>query len=444
MSGPSNRIDRPYGGYLRGPEPAEDAELTHVGPGTPGGEYLRRFWQPVALAEELGERPLAVEMLGEALVLFRTGSGEIGLLERHCSHRGASLEFGIPSAQGLRCCYHGWHYGVDGGLLETPNDPGCRLAGRLYHPAYPLQETGGIIFAYMGPPDDTPPFPAFDTCAESDNELVPFSLHYPCNWLQVLENTQDPVHSVFLHARISGIQFAESWGELPEVDYVETPLGMTNVNMRRWKSMVWFRTTEVILPNINQAGALYETAEAEKTLARVSLTRWMRPVDDRSTRIIGWRHFNTHVDAGLGRRDEVGLNKIDFVGQTEERAYAEAQRIPGDFEAIVSQRPIALHALENLTGSDRGVALLRRLIRRGIRKVGDGQTLDSPLLASTSTLSTYTQDTVREIAPAEDDLKLLKDVGAAGVASLLASAGAASEARAEQLDRQLKAFVSQT
>ena len=118
---------------------------------------------------------------------------------------------------------------------------------------------------------------------EPGNDLVPFSLHYPCNWLQVLENTQDPVHSVFLHTRISGVQFAPSWGALPELDYVETPLGMMNVNMRRWKSAVWLRTTEVIFPNINQAGALYETGEKEKTLARVSLTRWMRPCDDTGT-----------------------------------------------------------------------------------------------------------------------------------------------------------------
>ncbi len=447
MSDTAGRTGRPFGGYLRRHDHEADAELTSVGPGTPCGDYLRRFWQPVALSDQLGELPLAVRMLGEDLVLFRTKGGDAGLLERHCSHRGTSLEYGIVTEWGLRCCYHGWLYGTDGALLETPNHPGSRLAGQFYHPAYPLRETKGILFAYMGPPDSVPAFPEFDTCVEPGNDLVPFSLHYPCNWLQVLENTQDPVHSVFLHTRISGVQFAPSWGELPELDYVETPLGMMNVNMRRWKSSVWLRTTEVIFPNINQAGALYETGEQEKTLARISLTRWMRPCDDTGTAIIGWRHFNDRVDAGLGDRDQVGLGKIDFVGQTQARSYEEMQRVPGDFEAIASQRPIAIHALENLCASDKGVAMLRRLLRRQIRALRDGKTAAPPPYPDSGAISTFTQDTVREIPArdeAERDRELLRAVGAAGMRSLLDSAGRPPDERARLLDEALQHFSNAT
>ena len=262
--GDGSASGQPFSGYHAKRGITEDAELTHVGPGTPGGEYLRRFWQPVALSSELGELPLNVRMLGEDLVLFRTRKGELGLLERHCSHRGASLEYGLPSDQGIVCCYHGWHYGTDGSILETPNDPTSEAAGQLYHGAYRTHEYEGIIFAYMGPPEDVPEFPILDTYVEPDNEMVPFSLHMPCNWLQVLENTQDPTHSCFLHTRVSGVQFGESWGELPELDYVKTPLGMINVNVRRWKDKIWVRTTEDILPNMNQAGSLWAVGRGRR------------------------------------------------------------------------------------------------------------------------------------------------------------------------------------
>ena len=108
----------PFDGYHRRLVPAPDPELTQVGPGTPAGEYLRRFWQPVAFARELTGAPLRVRILGEDLVVFRDGGGRVGALHLHCAHRGTSLEFGIPLERGIRCCYHGWVYDVDGQCLQ--------------------------------------------------------------------------------------------------------------------------------------------------------------------------------------------------------------------------------------------------------------------------------------------------------------------------------------
>ena len=386
-----------YGGYHAKRGVSEDAELTHVGAGTPGGEYLRRFWQPVALSSELGELPLNVRMLGEDLVLFRTRQGELGLLERHCSHRGASLEYGLPSDQGIVCCYHGWHYATDGRIIETPNDPTSKAAGQLYHAAYRTHEYQGIVFAYMGPPEDAPDFPILDTFVEPDNEMVPFSLYMPCNWLQVIENFQDPTHSVFLHTRVSGAQFSANWGQLPIHEHVRTPLGMLSVISRGWKGRVWVRTGgEIILPNINQATALWETGEDEKHFQRVSLTRWMRAIDDQHTHVIGWRHFNDRVDPDhKGDKIAVGKDKIDFIGQTEdERPYEERQRVPGDYEAIVGQRPIAIHDLENLNAADRGVATLRKLVRRGIEQLRRGKPIAPPKRDKRGIVPTYSADTV--------------------------------------------------
>ena len=109
-----------YGAYHQREVPGEDAELTHVGPGTPAGEYLRRFWQPVAHVEDMKDLPIAIRIMGEDLVVFRDNRGRIGLLQRHCSHRGTSLEYGVIEEKGIRCCYHGWLYDVDGTILETP------------------------------------------------------------------------------------------------------------------------------------------------------------------------------------------------------------------------------------------------------------------------------------------------------------------------------------
>ena len=427
------RVRRPFGAYHRARVPAEDAELTHVGAGTPGGEYLRCMWQPVCLAEELGDVPLCVRMLGEDLVLFRTRAGALGLVEKHCSHRGASLEYGLPTERGLQCCYHGWHFAPDGTILETPNDPDSAAAERLCHPAYPTHEHAGIVFAWMGDPDAVPDFPILDAYDQAATTSVPFSLDFPCNWLQVLENCQDPTHSCFLHTRVSGVQFAESWGELPELDYRRTPIGTINVNVRRWRDKVWARTGEIIMPNMNQAGALWLTAEDEVCFTRTSLTRWMRPVDDTRTKVIGWRYFNARVDPrGEGDRERVGLGKIDFIGQTgDERPDDERQRVPGDFEAIVSQRPIAVHALENLNGGDRGVALLRQVLRENIRARATGGDYMAPTRQGQAVIPTYTQDTVWTIPPgAGDDRALLREAGARVAALVCESAALAPGPRA--------------
>ena len=382
-------------GYHKREVPDPDPELTRVGPGTPCGEWLRRSWQPVALSSEVGATPLAVRVLGEDLVLFRDRSGRLGLLNRHCSHRGASLEFAIVMERGLSCCYHGWHYDVDGTLLDTPAEPNDRLRSRVVHGAYPTHEHDGIVFAYLGPPELQPRFPLFDVQRIPGTRCVPFSLETPCNWLQVYENTQDPVHVVYLHTRMSGAQFGDASGAEQVIDYRETPLGMVNVQTRRWNAHYWTRMTESILPNGNQTGAIWEAADREKVFQRSALLRWMLPVDDTQTLTIGWRFYRPELDpAGLGDPASVGKGKIDFMGQTAERSYAERQRQPGDYEVQVSQRPIAVHALENLASSDRGVSMLRRLIRQGIRRLAE-ETAPRELRAGRDgCVPSFCQDTV--------------------------------------------------
>jgi nitrite reductase/ring-hydroxylating ferredoxin subunit len=125
----ADRSGQPFSGYHRILDAREDAELTHVEPRTPCGEYMRRFWQPVAMSSQIRDLPIVVKVLGEELVLFRDLSGRIGLLHKHCSHRRASLEYGILVERGIRCCYHGWLYDIDGHILETPGGPRTARSG---------------------------------------------------------------------------------------------------------------------------------------------------------------------------------------------------------------------------------------------------------------------------------------------------------------------------
>lgn len=435
----SERGDKPYGGYFKTAVPGEDAELAHVGPGTAAGAYLRTVWQPVCLSEKLGDVPYAVRILGEDLVAFRDKGGRVGVLHRHCAHRGASLEFGVVMERGISCCYHGWHFDVDGAILSTPAEPpDSRIRHNLCQGAYPAFERDGLVFAYLGDPAHVPPKPDFDTLRDPRVVLKPFAVPIPCNWLQVYENSQDPVHVVWLHARIAGAHFDESNAAAQELDFLETPLGMMNVQTRRWGEHVWTRTVECILPNANQTGAIWESADAEKTFQRVGLTRWIVPVDDTNSLQIGWRHLGAHLDPkGKDRPEEIGDGKIDFEGQDDSRPYAERQRRPGDYDAQVSQRPIAIHALENLASSDRGVALLRRLVRRGIRALPAGR---RPRAAEASGLTTFAQDTVSRFAPdARDDRALLRRHGDAVAKAVLATDGEAAGPRADAIRAAVRA-----
>ena len=407
-------LTEPYAAYHRIPVPGEDSELTHVERGSPCGEYLRRFWQPVALSSQLTDLPMKVRMFGEDLILFRAKSGEVGLLEPRCSHRGTSLEFGVCEERGLRCCYHGWLYGVDGRILETPGDPPeSTLRFQLCHPAYPAMEYKGLVFGYFGPPDTKPEFPIYDSYELAGDRLVPYYITYPCNWLQVHENVMDPAHAVFLHTRISFSQFADAWGELPEMNFVQTPAGMIYVTTRRWNEHVWVRSNDILLPNLAQVGHVWEDGSEVKAFGRVAITRWTAPIDNTTCRIIGWRHFHPDADPrGIAKEAECGVESVDFFGQNGARDYADRQRMPGDFDAQVSQGPIAVHALENLTRCDTGVAMLRTLLRREVRRIAKGEAPNLSPVRSNGLIPTYTHDTVIALPPREGtDRELVRRVG---------------------------------
>src|SRR5437868_8748106 len=174
----------------------ENELLTRVGPGTPAGEMLRRYWWPVGFTAQVKTKgnPTRVRLLGEDLVLFRDGSGRLGLLGLHCSHRGTSLEFGRVDDRGIRCCYHGWLYDVRGRCLEQPAESeDSRFKDRVQHPAYQAQEIGGFIFAYIGP-DPALLLPNYDLFLREDGEREVGAGRDYCNWLRRVANSVDKKH----------------------------------------------------------------------------------------------------------------------------------------------------------------------------------------------------------------------------------------------------------
>ena len=267
-----------------------------------------------------------------------------------------------------------------------------------------------------GPPGTKPDFPVYDSLELPDNEMVPYAIHYPCNWLQVNENPVDPYHSVFLHSRVTEAHFNVSWGALPVVEWhvKEGGTGVHLTNTRRWKDHLWTRINEWVAPNFAQTPDIYQNPDHEKFFVRAGLSKWAVPVDDTNTMIIAWRHFNDDLDVdGKSDRSEIGLNKVDFLGQTSARSYEEGQRIPGDYEAQVGQGPINIHALGNLGYTDTGVALLRRTLREGIRAVQEGR--DLPLLAPAASGHVPTQccDVVVRVGEMSDNREIQGEIGRA-------------------------------
>lgn len=432
------RTAGPFQGYYRRDVPPEDTRLTHVGPGTPMGELMRRYWQPVCLSSELRDLPLALRILGEDLVAFRDGQNRIGLMHRHCAHRGASLEFGRIAEQGIRCCYHGWHFDIDGTLLSCPGEPPASeatLKRNVAQGAYPAREAHGLVFAYMGAPDDVPDFPVYDSFDLPGVDLVPYSIHHDCNWLQVHENLMDPLHAVFLHSRMGEVQLTAAWGEMPVTEWSEHNDRMYYVTTRRLGDKVWVRFNEVAVPNFGQVAGFWEEGREETWFQRVGATRWTVPIDDTHCWIFGLRHFSDELEKqGIGNKALVGRNSLDIYGQTGERSYEEMQRNTGDWEAEVSQRPIAIHGAENRGSTDRGVIQLRRSLLRALDEA------PAPTPAVDGVVPTWTSNTVMTIPEraGDDDRDLLGRIGRAVVDAVIAADGFAPADRAARIAAALK------
>jgi len=260
----------------------ENEVLTRVGPGTPMGELFRHYWLPVGISLDLKDKPTFVRVLGEDLVLFRDSSGRVGLLGALCSHRRANLCLGTVAQNGLRCRYHGWLYDTHGRVLHTPSEPPeSTFKDSVTHLAYPVQELGGIIFAYLGP-QPTPLLPRYNFVAEEGDRYVKITGISNCNWLQCVENGIDPLHVSFLHGDV--------WTDLevePEMGFEETEHGLVHKAVRPGKEagIYNYREHHLVMPGISCGGSPGRVLENPSGTPAMS-ARWSVPIDDAHTLII--------------------------------------------------------------------------------------------------------------------------------------------------------------
>ncbi|MEX2430684.1 MAG: Rieske 2Fe-2S domain-containing protein, partial [Dehalococcoidia bacterium] len=177
--------------------------ITRVGPGTPGGELMRRYWHPIAAVSQFNDNyTLPIRLLGEDMVLYKDRSGNYGLIEPLCPHRRMGMVYGVPEEKGLRCPYHGWLFDETGQCTEQPyeetEDPSGRFKEKIQVTAYPVESLGGLLWTYMGP-QPAPLLPRWDYIAMDDVVRDVGYADLPCNWLQTQENSLDPVHVEWLH-----------------------------------------------------------------------------------------------------------------------------------------------------------------------------------------------------------------------------------------------------
>jgi phthalate 4,5-dioxygenase oxygenase subunit len=193
--------------------------LTRVGPGTPMGNLLRRYWMPALLSSEAANTdsdPVRVRLMGEDLIAFRDSDGEVGLLANNCPHRGASLFFGRNEEAGLRCVYHGWKFDTAGQCIDMPNEPAeSDFKTKVKAVAYPTHESGGIVWTYMGPHDRMPPFRDFGTESLPREQWRASKTQTYCNFVQALEGNLDTAHISFLHRSLDDASIADDGTDRP-------------------------------------------------------------------------------------------------------------------------------------------------------------------------------------------------------------------------------------
>jgi 5,5'-dehydrodivanillate O-demethylase len=345
----------------------ENEFLIRVGPGQPAGELLRRYWHPIATHEDLSaEQPTKfVRLLGEDLVLFRDTQGRVGLLAEHCAHRGASLCYGRVEARGIACPYHGWLYDTQGNILETPPERNDAILKHVKQQAYPVQKFIGLYWAYLGPLP-APVIPPYDVWVRKDGRRwIEVRGRLDCNWLQAMENSVDSAHLQILHQEFVGRgrkPASTTRGFIDDVasyEFEVFPFGI-------WKRRTYVNGVVDLHP------LLFPTV-----LRQGNATQIRVPIDDTHT----WHvvvHFEPTPDGAPA--PDAGEPPVRYARYHKEPAdalhpftrYTMHSVAAQDHMAWETQGPIADRTQEHLSYSDRGIVLLRRLLKEQIRRVQQG------------------------------------------------------------------------
>lgn len=351
--------------------PEEQETLVRVGPGTPMGALLRRYWYPVAASVELPRGSArAARLLGEDLVVFRSAAGELGVLEEHCPHRRTSLRLAVVERDGIRCPYHGFKFAPGGRCLEMPGERGePRALARFDARAYRAEELGGLVFAYLGP-EPAPLLPRFDLFVWHGVLRDVGRALLPCNWLQIMENSVDPLHLEWLHGHhLAAVRRARGLSEprlyrRPQVriGFDRFPFGIVKRRVLAGGSEAdddWRTGHPLVFPVMLRVGAGLQ----HRFQIRV-------PVDDTHTAHWWYACYRAPDGVAPPRQQEVPLYEVPW---RDERGEFLVDFVDGqDIMTWVGQGPIADRTRERLAASDQGIVLLRRLLFEQIERVRSG------------------------------------------------------------------------
>jgi phthalate 4,5-dioxygenase len=367
----------------------ENELLTRVDPGTAMGNLFRRYWIPALLAEEIPEpdgAPVRVRLLGEDLVAFRDTRGRIGLLDEHCAHRGTSLFFGRNEECGLRCIYHGWKYDIEGNILDTPAEPpDSQLKHKVHQTAYPCVEAGGMVFAYMGPKDKMPVFPAYDWLGVPQNQIYIAKSLLECNYLQALDGDCDSSHLNFLHRMFKPDERRSFLvhDQAPEFEIDEMEFGFRVAAIRKTApDMNYVRISHFVMPfigcvpvgreidgKLDGFKAVYQVPADDQTTWRYDFFfKWSRPMtkEDSSKRDFvgpGYRKIRNLANRYL--QDRQVQKTVNFTGIEE--------FLNQDACATESMGPIVDRTKEHLGVSDSYIIQVRRFLLKALREVASGE-----------------------------------------------------------------------
>ncbi len=348
-------------------EAAEQERLTRVGPGSPMGGLLRRYWFPLTASSRVAAPGSlhALRLLGEDLLLCRDHSGRLGLLEAHCPHRRVALRFGCLDDEGLRCPYHGWKFALDGRCLEMPAEPpDTPLRTRVRLGSYAVQELGGLVWGYLGP-EPAPELPHYDLLTKPGVLRDIGWAELPCNWLQIMENSVDPYHTEWLHGH-----HLSQYGQGPaayrrrtvQVGFERFRYGIIKRRLLEGGSEQddgWRVGHPLVFPCTLRVGEGFR----QRFQFRV-------PRDDRSTLHLWYSTYR--LPPGMEAppqpvvpeyevpwRDADGDLRVDFIDA-------------GDIMAWVSPGAISDRTKEQLASSDRGLVMYRRLLLEQLAAVEAG------------------------------------------------------------------------
>lgn len=293
--------------------------LCRVGPGTPMGSMLRRFWMPICTSAQLPRpdcAPLLGRLMGQNFVVFRDSNGAPGVLDELCTHRGASLALGRVEGGGIRCIYHGWKFGVDGACQDIMNNANPDLKHRLRQPAYPVRESGGMIWTYIGPKELEPPFPHYEFMDLPPENRVVMRVDTNANWVQALEGGLDSSHVSILHSDAarpgwnggSGARVGSLADTIPKFEVEETDFGYHYAAIRQSPNgepdnvriVPFIMPTGRIIPDIAQTGNATLVLEV--------------PLDDENTATFSIRYGRRPIER-MSRVRETGFDDPEFYSE---------------------------------------------------------------------------------------------------------------------------------